>query len=118
MDLEQTPGLEPQLCHFLAVWPQASYLISLFLSFLIYKMGIMLLLILMRFNEFKFVKCLEQCLAQSTLCVCQIKCKKVRKRRGQLCPGQGLCVVLTGHWKASWVGGRSGMTCGAGGRMA
>ena len=33
------PGFQPQLCFFLAVWPQASYLATLGLSFSIYKMG-------------------------------------------------------------------------------
>lgn len=53
------PGFQPQLCLFLAVWLQASYLATLGLSFSIYKMG-MLVTAPSRDRMYGYMECSEQ----------------------------------------------------------
>lgn len=54
----------------------------------------------MKLNELISVKLVEQCLAQSQLYVCQIKCKKYEKEMGKEAEAcrvlaAGLCILLS-----------------------
>lgn len=56
--------------------------------------------IFMKLNELISVKLVEQCLAQSQLYVCQIKCKKYEKEMGKEAEAcrvlaAGLCILLS-----------------------